>query len=396
MQMQQQHIFYEILQGGMTDEDLEKFSLSDYTAEDFRITSCSGTYDRRDGVEDAETYQDLTDAMDTVGFTDTEQTDILTVICALLHASNLTMNALSADECEIDKENVHLDVFLSLMGFTPEALNQALCYFSIKAGKESHTRSLPKLKAEKGLEAFVKAVYGALFDLIVQRINSSITAKSDGKKRGGSQVDKSIAATIAVLDIFGFESFKTNSFEQLCINYCNEALQQQFNLFVLKNEQEEYEREGIAWSFIEFPENQDVLDLIGKKGSGVSQQRKHTFHPELNSCFLTTSSSSFFTPKIIKQSLRHIAIRSYPSSMINVVLLEQQIRHLQMTSTTSARGTPDLRPISVRSGRYALAFSTMLGQSSTTRPDLSKRIEMIFPRRPRSCCFLRPTSSSRP
>ena len=257
----------------MTDEDLEKFSLSDYTAEDFRITSCSGTYDRRDGVEDAETYQDLTDAMDTVGFTDTEQTDILTVICALLHASNLTMNALSADECEIDKENVHLDVFLSLMGFTPEALNQALCYFSIKAGKESHTRSLPKLKAEKGLEAFVKAVYGALFDLIVQRINSSITAKSDGKKRGGSQAGKSIAATIGVLDIFGFESFKTNSFEQLCINYCNEALQQQFNLFVLKNEQEEYEREGIAWSFIEFPENQDVLGLIGKKGSGVSQQR---------------------------------------------------------------------------------------------------------------------------
>ena len=60
-----------------------------------------------------------------------------------------------------------------------------------------------------------------------------------------------------------------NSFEQLCINYCNEALQQQFNAFVLKNEQEEYEREGIDWSFIEFPENQDVLDLIDKRGSGI-------------------------------------------------------------------------------------------------------------------------------
>jgi len=60
-----------------------------------------------------------------------------------------------------------------------------------------------------------------------------------------------------------------NSFEQLCINYCNEALQQQFNAFVLKNEQAEYEREGIEWSFIEFPENQDVLDLIDKRGSGI-------------------------------------------------------------------------------------------------------------------------------
>jgi len=70
-------------------------------------------------------------------------------------------------------------------------------------------------------------------------------------------------------DIFGFESFQVNSFEQLCINYCNEALQQQFNRFVLRNEQEEYDREGIPWSFIEFPENQDVLDLIDFKGTGI-------------------------------------------------------------------------------------------------------------------------------
>lgn len=73
--------------------------------------------------------------------------------------------------------------------------------------------------------------------------------------------------SIGVLDIFGFESFTKNSFEQICINYCNEALQQQFNAFVSKNEQAEYEHKGIKWSLIKFPENQDVLDLIEKRGS---------------------------------------------------------------------------------------------------------------------------------
>ena len=268
------HIFYEML-CGMNNDELSRYLLSEYTIEDFRITSRSGTYDRRDGVRDADTYGDLVDALYIMGFETERQYDLFVIASAILHLSNLTINPTKGgEECEIDSENVHLGPVLTLLGVTRENLNQAMCYFKIEARGQSYTRAVQKDKAEKGLEALMKATYSAMFDYIVHTINSSITMKkSVTGERGGSRATTSgggsCIAVIGVLDIFGFESFKTNSFEQLCINYCNEALQQQFNLFVLKNEQDIYEQEGINWSFISFPDNQDALDLIWKKGYGI-------------------------------------------------------------------------------------------------------------------------------
>jgi len=209
-----------------------------------------------------------------MGFSDQQQNDVFSIASAVLHLSNLTINPTKqGEECEIDTENVHLQPILQLLGVTKENLNQAICYFKIEARGQSYTRAVQKDTAEKGLEALMKATYSAMFDYIVKMINSSITVKKsatvDTKSRRRGSSGDSGSAVIGVLDIFGFESFKTNSFEQLCINYCNEALQQQFNLFVLKNEQEEYEQEGIQWSFISFPDNQDALDLIWKKGYGI-------------------------------------------------------------------------------------------------------------------------------
>eukprot|EP00986_Skeletonema_menzelii_P016754 scaffold15769_cov135-Skeletonema_menzelii.AAC.3 len=268
------HVFYEML-SGMTEDELDQFLLGNYTAEDFKITSCSGTYDRRDGVQDTDTFEDLVDALEVMGFTQEQQDDVFSIASAVLHLSNLSINPIKGgEECEIDAENEHLEPILKLLGVTKENLNQALCYFKIEARGQSYTRAVQKDKAEKGLEALMKATYSAIFDYIVKRINASITVKKKGSRSetGGGRRSKggdSGNAFIGVLDIFGFESFKVNSFEQLCINYCNEALQQQFNLFVLKNEQDEYEQEGIKWSFISFPDNQDALDLIWKKGYGI-------------------------------------------------------------------------------------------------------------------------------
>jgi hypothetical protein len=276
------HVFFELLSGGMDARELRQFFLAaTATPDDFKIT-CSGTYDRRDGVSDKDTYRALRSAMNTMKFPAAEQKDIFSVVAAVLHASNLSFLDLE-EESSLDERNVHLAPVCHLLGVTAGDLNRALCFFSITAGKDvTVERSLTLEKAEKGLEAFLKATYGALFAYLVRRINDSIAfAKEnqendyDGEDEEGGERKRSHdpmllpVASIGVLDIFGFESFTQNSFEQICINYCNEALQQQFNAFVLKNEQEEYKREGIEWSFIEFPENQDVLDLIDKRGSGI-------------------------------------------------------------------------------------------------------------------------------
>lgn len=284
------HVFYEML-AAATPQERAQFFLGNYTARDFRMTCASQTFDRRDGANDSQLFDQLvlgmcwknsivsithlaTDklfvcyvhsAMRTLGFDPNMQMEIFGVATAFLHASNLDFVAVTDDSSKVDNSNPHLDPVLKLLGLEKEAFQSALCEFDIEAGKMSYTRHVNKELAEKGLEALIKGTYGAMFSYIVQSINKKIDCKSKGSFMYGTKP----AASIYVLDIFGFESFPKNSFEQLCINYCNEALQQQFNRFVFKTEQEEYRREEITWEFIEFPDNQDVLDLIDQKLVGI-------------------------------------------------------------------------------------------------------------------------------
>jgi len=190
----------------------------------------------------------------------------MSVACALLHTSNIDFRELTTTGGEEGSELVQSSSLLSalaLWGVPLEALNNALCLCTIEARGEVFHKNLTVAQATKAVEALIKATYGALFTHIVSKINGSIAVEYG---TGDYMEDLS---RIGVLDIFGFESFQVNSFEQLCINYCNEALQQQFNRFVFKLEQEEYDREGIQWSFIEFPDNQDILDLIEKRRGGI-------------------------------------------------------------------------------------------------------------------------------
>jgi myosin V len=262
------HVFYELL-SGLSTQERRQLHMTGRSVNDFCMTCASGTFDRRDGVSDFETFKELRNAFDTVGFSRNEQSDLFTVTCALLYTSNLTFVEESADASMLDTSNPSLKCAVDLLGVDVSGLNNAVCKCAIEARGEVLFKHLSIDQAEKAVEALIKTTYGALFSYIVRKINGFITIRQTQAKihTNGRTVHPS--ASIGVLDIFGFESFERNSFEQLCINYCNEALQQQFNRFVFKIEQQEYQKEGIDWSFIAFPDNQDVLDLIEKRHDGI-------------------------------------------------------------------------------------------------------------------------------
>ena len=253
---------------------------------DFNIVKHSGTFDRRDGVKDEETLRSLLTAFGLMNFSPDEVLETFKIVAAVLHLGNLEFEEMpegkspplpsglslqglkiSPGECAWTiKDSIHLHATVDLLGINVESLVHALTTRTIDAGGEKYLKRLDGPQCKKCLEGLTKALYGSVFTEIVWGINIRINkgASTNGKPQPRSSVASPAAGTnsIGVLDIFGFESFQTNSYEQLCINYCNETLQQQFNLFIFAIEQALYTEEEIIWSFIEFPDNQEVLDLI--------------------------------------------------------------------------------------------------------------------------------------
>ncbi|KAL0376866.1 UNVERIFIED_CONTAM: Myosin-7 [Sesamum calycinum] len=199
-------------------------------------------------------------AMDVVGISSDEQDAIFRVVAAILHLGNIEFGKTSdgdASQPKDDQSRFHLKTSAELLMCNEKALEDSLCKRVMVTRDETITKSLNPNDAAVSRDALAKIIYSRLFDWLVNKINNSIGQDPESK------------FLIGVLDIYGFESFKTNSFEQFCINLTNEKLQQHFNQHVFKMEQEEYTREEIDWSYIEFVDNQDILDLIEKKPGGI-------------------------------------------------------------------------------------------------------------------------------
>ncbi|VAH78304.1 unnamed protein product [Triticum turgidum subsp. durum] len=249
------HCFYFLCSA--PSEDIKKYKLGDPSS--FHYLNQSSCI-RVDGINDAEEYLATRNAMDMVGITEEEQEAIFRVVAAVLHLGNISFaKGTEADSSVIKdaKARFHLNTAGELLMCDCEKLENALIKREINTPEGVITTTVGPNSATVSRDGFAKQIYSRLFDWLVNRINASIGQDPNSDK------------LIGVLDIYGFESFKTNSFEQLCINFTNEKLQQHFNQNVFKMEQEEYTREQINWSYIEFVDNQDVLDLIEKKPGGI-------------------------------------------------------------------------------------------------------------------------------
>ncbi|XP_068552813.1 unconventional myosin-VIIa isoform X4 [Anas acuta] len=254
------HVFYCMLRG-MTVEQKKKLGLGKATDYNYLAMGNCTTCDGRD---DSKEYANIRSAMKVLMFTDTENWEISKLLAAILHMGNLQYEARTYDNldaCEV-VQSASLITAASLLEVDPQDVMNCLTSRTIITRGETVSTPLSMEQALDVRDAFVKGIYGRLFVWIVEKINAAIY-------RPPSQELKSVRRSIGLLDIFGFENFTVNSFEQLCINFANENLQQFFVRHVFKLEQEEYNLENINWQHIEFTDNQDALDMIAIKPMNI-------------------------------------------------------------------------------------------------------------------------------
>ncbi|CAA7050109.1 unnamed protein product [Microthlaspi erraticum] len=249
------HCFYMLC--AAPPEDIKKWKLADPRTFHYLNQSRCIELERMD---DSKEYHETRKAMDVVGINLEEQESIFRVVAAILHLGNVEFGKGKESDSSAPKDEksyYHLKTAAELFMCDEQALEDSLCKRVIVTRDENIIKCLDPESAALSRDALAKTVYSRLFDWIVNKINTSIGQDPDS------------VHLIGVLDIYGFESFKTNSFEQFCINLTNEKLQQHFNQHVFKMEQDEYNKEEIDWSYIEFVDNQDILDLIEKSPGGI-------------------------------------------------------------------------------------------------------------------------------
>ncbi|KAL3502311.1 hypothetical protein ACH5RR_036760 [Cinchona calisaya] len=288
------HIFYQLCRGAPKSLR-EKLHLRSW--DEYKYLSQSSCY-AISGVDDAEQFRVVLEALDVVHVSKTDQESVFAMLSAVLWMGNISFTVVDNENHVEPVEDEGLVNVAMLIGCGIMELKLALSTRKMKVRNDIIVQNLTLSQAIDTRDALAKSIYSCLFDWLVEQINKCLAV---GKRRTGR--------SISILDIYGFESFERNSFEQFCINYANERLQQHFNRHLFKLEQEEYIQDGIDWAKVEFEDNQDCLNLFEKKplgllslldeestfpnGTDLTFANKLKQHLKSNSCFRGERDNAF-------------------------------------------------------------------------------------------------------
>ncbi|ETV88974.1 hypothetical protein, variant 1 [Aphanomyces astaci] len=259
------HIFYQVLAVRSRFPELHL----DELATDYNYVGPLHT-SAIEGHSDAAHFDKTQAALDRIGMDAATQRALFRVLAGILHLGQIQFAATSDEASQVASQCPHTNHVCTLLGVERTALERALCCRTMQARHDKYSVPLTKVEAEQCRDALAKGLYANVFEWLVALVNASLSHASRQKHH------------IGVLDIFGFEHFEHNSFEQFCINYANEKLQQKFTFDVFKTVQVEYEDEGIQWNHVAYADNADVLQVIESKLGLLSLLDEELVRPKGN------------------------------------------------------------------------------------------------------------------
>ncbi|KAF6216430.1 hypothetical protein GE061_000772 [Apolygus lucorum] len=255
------HVFYYIHEGILSEERYREFHLDSDSRKTHKYLNLDqDDYSTR--LKNLKMYNEMKNSLSTVGFQKEEINAIYSIIFGILHMGDITFSEVVTHDNTDNKSKIidlaPLYKASSLLGVDPHDTLECLLENSVSTRGETIIRSNSVIEASATRDSIVKALYSRLFDWIVNKINGLLSYQS-----------RNDHLTIGILDIFGFENFEYNSFEQLCINIANEQIQYFFNQHIFTWEQQEYMAEGIAIDLVEFTDNRPVLDMLLSRPIGL-------------------------------------------------------------------------------------------------------------------------------
>mmetsp|Transcript_17371 Transcript_17371/g.24755 ORF Transcript_17371/g.24755 Transcript_17371/m.24755 type:complete len:1182 (-) Transcript_17371:445-3990(-) len=272
------HIFYQIL---AAPEDVKTKlwgGLAGATNSSFKyIGDCEPLL--IDDMTDGQKWEETANALAGIGIEGEKFDTFMRAICTVMQLGNISFaeNPSNSEETIIDSKD-ELNKLGDLLAVETSDIEKALTTRAVTIGRETYDKPLKLSESQETRDAFAKEIYFQIFDYIVAVMNTMTSAENNYDKANEVQE----FGRVSLLDIFGFESFEVNRFEQLCINYANEKLQQLYTLDTFRSVQEEYEDEDIELESVTFPDNASVLRLVEGRVGVIALLNEECVRPNGN------------------------------------------------------------------------------------------------------------------